>query len=155
MIYCNIINLNLNEIKDNYIKLLRHLTDAPDIPLKTFINNIHDISQIGKIIVCHLDNCIVGAGTIIYETKLIHGGKKVGHIEDLVVDPEHRGKGIASIILKMLIEDSKNNDCYKVILDCNYESIDFYEKNGLTHKNAQMTYYHNNLSESQPRDHFK
>jgi glucosamine-phosphate N-acetyltransferase len=155
MIYCNILNLNLKEIKDNYIKLLCHLTDAPDIPLKTFINNIHDICQNGKIIVCHVNNRIIGTGTIIYETKIIHGGKKVGHIEDVVVDPEYRGKGIASYIINMLMDDSKHNNCYKVILDCNDDTIPFYEKHGFSHKNAQMSYYHNNLSESHPLDHFK
>jgi glucosamine-phosphate N-acetyltransferase len=153
MIYCNILNLNLNEVVDEYVNLLKNLTEAPNISLNTFINNIHDISQMGKIIVCHIDNKIIGTGTIIYEPKIIHGGKKVGHIEDVVVSPEYRGQHIATTILKMLIEDSKRNDCYKVILDCNYNNIPFYEKNGFINKNTQMT-YHNNLSESQPLDHF-
>jgi glucosamine-phosphate N-acetyltransferase len=154
MIYCDILELNLNTIKDDYMTLLQQLTTAPDISLKLFINNIHDICQSGKIIVCHIDNKIIATGTILYETKIIHGGKKVGHIEDIVVDQEYRCKGIANQILKLLIEDSTKNNCYKVILDCNYDNIQFYEKNGFTHKNAQMTYYHNNLSESQPLDHF-
>jgi glucosamine-phosphate N-acetyltransferase len=135
------------------MNLLRQLTDAPDIPLKLFINNIRDICQSGKIFVCHIENKIIGTGTILYETKIIHGGKKVGHIEDVVVDSTYRGKGIASEIIKLLIEDSKK-ECYKVILDCNYDTIQFYEKNGLTHKSAQMTYYHNNLSDNHPLDHF-
>ena len=153
MIYCNILNLKLNEIVDDYVNLLKNLTEAPDIPLNLFINNIHDISQMGKIIVCHIDNKIIGTGTIIYEPKIIHGGKKVGHIEDVVVSPEYRGLRVATTILKMLIEDSRTNDCYKVILDCNNDNIPFYEKIGFINKNAQMT-YHNNLSESQPLDHF-
>jgi len=153
MLYCDILELNLNIIQDNYMNLLRELTEAPDIPLKLFINHIHDICQTGKIIVCYDDNKVVGTGTILYETKIIRGGKKVGHIEDIVVTSKYRGKGIASEILKRLIEDSKINDCYKVILDCSYETIKFYEKNGLTHKSAQMVYYHNNLSESHPLDH--
>jgi glucosamine-phosphate N-acetyltransferase len=153
MKYCNILNLNLNEVVDEYVNLLKNLTEAPNISLNTFINNIHDISQMGKIIVCHIDNKIIGTGTIIYEPKIIHGGKKVGHIEDVVVSPEYRGQHIATTILKMLIEDSKRNDCYKVILDCNYNNIPFYEKMGFINKNTQMT-YHNNLSESHPLDHF-
>ena len=134
MLYCEILELNLNTIKDEYMILLKQLTDAPDIPLNKFINNIHDISEIGKIIVCHIDNKIIGTGTIIYEPKIIHGGKKVGHIEDVVVSPEYRGQHIATTILKMLIEDSKQNNCYKVILDCNSDNIKFYEKNGFIHK---------------------
>lgn len=153
MLYCDILELNLNTIKDDYMTLLQQLTEAPDIPLELFVNNIHDICQTGKIIVCHIDNKIIATGTILYETKIIHGGKKVGHIEDIVVDEAYRGKGIASQILKLLIEDSKTN-CYKVILDCNKDTIHFYEKNGFSHKSAQMAYYHNNLSDSHPLDHF-
>ena len=148
MIYCNILNLNLLEIKDDYIKLLRNLTEAPDMSLKTFINNIHDICQNGKIFVCHVNNRVIGTGTIVYESKIIHGGKKVGHIEDIVVDPEYRGHGIASYIIKMLIDDSTHNDCYKVILDCNYDTIPFYEKQGFMHKNAQMSYHNKILNVS-------
>jgi glucosamine-phosphate N-acetyltransferase len=152
MLYCDILDLNLNVIKDDYIRLLQQLTTAPDIPLQLFINNIHDICQSGKIIVCHIDNKIIATGTILYETKIIHGGKKVGHIEDIIVDQAYRGKGIASQILKRLIEEAK--DCYKVILDCNKDNIKFYENNGFIQKSVQMAYYHNNLSESQPLDHF-
>ena len=125
MLYCDILEVNLNTIKDDYIRLLQQLTTAPDIPLKLFINHIHDICQSGKIIVCHIENKIIATGTILYETKIIHGGKKVGHIEDVVVDQAYRGKGIASQIIKRLIEDSKQNDCYKVILDCNNDNIKF------------------------------
>jgi glucosamine-phosphate N-acetyltransferase len=143
MLYCDILELNLNTIKNDYIRLLQQLTTAPDIPLQLFINNIHDICQSGKIIVCQVDNKIIATGTILYETKIIHGGKKVGHIEDIVVDQAYRGKGIASQILKRLIEDAK--DCYKVILDCNKDNIHFYEKNGFVQKNVQMTYTANEL----------
>lgn len=144
MIYCNILDFNLNEIKNDYLELLSYLTNTPPITLNTFVDNIHNISEIGKIIVCHSDNKIIGTGTIIYEPKIIHGGQNVGHIEDVVVNQEYRGQGIASEIIKILIDDSKKNNCYKVILDCDYNNIDFYEKNGLTHKGAQMAYYHNN-----------
>lgn len=153
MLYCDILKLNLNAIKDDYIRLLQQLTTAPDIPLQLFINNIHEICQSGKIIVCHIDNKIIATGTILYETKIIHGGKKVGHIEDIVVDQAYRGKGIASQILKRLIEEAKQKDCYKVVLDCNKDNIKFYENNGFIQKSVQMA-YHNNLSESQPLDHF-
>ena len=142
--YCNILDLNLNEIKDDYIELLSCLTDTPNISLQQFIENIHDISDIGKIFVCHINNKIIGTGTIIYEPKIIHGGKKVGHIEDIVVNREYRGQGVASEIIQQLIAHSKENNCYKVILDCNYDNIEFYKKNGLTHRGAQMAIYHNN-----------
>ena len=142
--YCNILDLNLNEIKDDYIELLTNLTDAPNISLQKFTENIHDISAIGKIIVCCYNKKLIGSGTIIYEPKIIHGGQNVGHIEDIVVNREYRNNGIASEIIQLLVDDSKDNNCYKVILDCHYSNIPFYEKNGLSHKGAQMAIYHNN-----------
>jgi glucosamine-phosphate N-acetyltransferase len=142
--YCNILDLNLNEIKDDYIGLLSYLTDTPNISLQTFTENIHDISTIGKIIVCCDASKVIGTGTIIYEPKIIHGGQNVGHIEDVVVNREYRGIGIASEIIQQLIADSKEKNCYKVILDCHFSTIPFYEKNGLIHKGAQMAIYHNN-----------
>ena len=140
-VYCNILELSLNEIKDDYLELLSYLTDTPSISLQTFVDNIHEISNIGKILVCHQNKKVVGSATILYEPKIIHGGKSVGHIEDVVVNSEHRGHGIASELVRLLIADSKQNNCYKVILDCNYSNIEFYEKNGLNHRGAQMAYY--------------
>ena len=144
MIYCNILDLNINEIKDDYLELLSCLTETPQITLNKFTENLHEISTIGKIIVCHENKKIIGTGTIIYEPKIIHGGKYVGHIEDIVVNTEYRGNGIASELIRLLMKDSKENNCYKVILDCDYSNIEFYERNGLSHNGAQMAYYHNN-----------
>ena len=74
-------------------------------------------------------NEIVGYGSIIYETK-IRGGK-VGHIEDIIVKKEHRGKSIGKIIIDYLIQNSIQKKCYKVSLVCKENNIGFYEKCGL------------------------
>jgi len=44
------------------------LTDTPPIELNTFVNNIHGISEMGKIIVCRDDAKVIGTGTIIYKS---------------------------------------------------------------------------------------
>jgi len=72
---------------------------------------------------------IVGYGSIVYETK-IRGGK-VGHIEDIVVKREHRGKNIGKKIIDSLIQNSRKKKCYKVSLVCKENNIGFYEKCGL------------------------
>jgi glucosamine-phosphate N-acetyltransferase len=132
-------------IKNQYINLLSHLTSTYDLTLELFNANIKKIFKMGLIIVCitRTDEGIklIGSGTILIEPKIIHGGRSVGHIEDVVVHPFYRGKGIAQTILNMLVEYSKEK-CYKVILNCNPNMEQFYNKVGFDKKCIQMSLLH-------------
>ena len=136
--YCKKNKDNIKNIKSEYINLLSMLTYAPDIPTKDFIKNIQKIDKIGKIIICYHNNMIIGSGTIIFEPKLIHGCQCVGHIEDIIVHKDYRSKGIAKNILDKIINLSYNNNCYKVILNCKEELVDFYIKAGFEKKGIEM-----------------
>ena len=83
-----------------------------------------------KILVAEEDNFIVGTVRLFMEPKFYHGGQAVAHIEDVATHPAHFGKGIASILIKRAVEIAKENNCYKVILDCLDEVVGFYEKLG-------------------------
>jgi len=132
-------------IKNQYIQLLSYLTSTYDLTLELFNENIKKIFTMGLIIVCitRTDEGIklIGSGTILVETKIIHGGKSVGHIEDIVVHPLYRGRGIAQTILNMLVEYSKKK-CYKVILNCNPNMEQFYNRVGFDKKCIQMSLLH-------------
>lgn len=136
---------NIEDIKCQYLQLLSFLTETPDITTKEFINQIIKISEIGDTMICYFKDTpkitILGSGTIIYEPKIIHGCKNVGHIEDIVVHEKYRAHGIAKKILEKLAELANNKNCYKVILDCKKDLIPFYEKNGFSQNNYQMTKY--------------
>ena len=80
------------------------------------------------IAVAELDGKIVGATTLFIESKFIHDGGLVGHIEDVVVNKEYQGQKIGEKIMKYLIEIAKNRGCYKTILDCTDDVKPFYEK---------------------------
>jgi glucosamine-phosphate N-acetyltransferase len=123
--------------------LLSQLTEAPPIDTNLFIDNICTISTMGSIIICYQEApfSILGSGTVIYEPKLIHGGKSVGHIEDIVVHDRYRSHGIAKNILNKLTELAKEHNCYKVILDCRDDLITFYEKNQFSHNGNQLSKY--------------
>lgn len=82
------------------------------------------------IAVAEVDGKIVGSTTLIIESKFIHNGGVVGHIEDVVVNKEFQGKKIGAKIMKYLIEIAKNRGCYKTILDCTDDIKPFYEKLG-------------------------
>ncbi|ELP93368.1 glucosamine 6-phosphate N-acetyltransferase, putative [Entamoeba invadens IP1] len=85
---------------------------------------------------------IVTMGTLLVESKFIHGGSNVGHIEDIVVSQEYRGLDLGKVLITTLLEIGKIEKCYKVILDCNDKVLKFYEKCGLTkHGNCMAHYY--------------
>jgi len=147
----------VEDIKSQYLCLLSFLTDTPNISTEDFINQIYEISKMGDILVCYHSNVedtsanldiasiasitIIGSGTILYEPKIIHGCKKVGHIEDIVVHNNYRSKGIAKHILDRLIHMSNSHNCYKVILDCKSDLVSFYEQNSFENKGVQMAKY--------------
>lgn len=144
---------NIEDIKCQYLQLLSFLTDTPNITTKEFLYQINEISKMGDIFICYVYHIssksiksiknitILGSGTIIYEPKIIHGCKKVGHVEDIVVHENYRTHGIGKNIIKKLIDIANEKKCYKVILDCKQPLIPFYEKIGFKQNNYQMTKY--------------
>ena len=55
------------------------------------------------------------------------------YLEDLFVEPEHRGKGFGKTLLNEVIAISKSRNCGRVewsVLDWNAPAIDFYKKMG-------------------------
>ena len=134
----------LQHVIDSYFSLLSHLTVAPVVSVETFRKCITEIIDSGVILVAYTIEdgriFIHGTATLLYETKLIHGCKKVGHIEDVVVSPDYRGQGIAKYLIRSLVQLASAS-CYKVILDCTEDLIPFYEKCYFEHKGVQMAHY--------------
>jgi len=85
---------------------------------------------------------VVGAVTLLIETKFIHGGGKVGHIEDVVVNKEYQRKGIGEKIVMYLVRYAKEQGCYKTILDCSSDLKPFYEKIGFKQNADALRYDH-------------
>jgi glucosamine-phosphate N-acetyltransferase len=81
---------------------------------------------------------IVGSATLLIEQKFIHNGGKAGHIEDVVTRKGYEGKGIGKEILNELIKIARDNECYKIILDCDEKLIKFYEKIGFKKNSIMM-----------------
>ena len=134
-------------IKLKYLDLLTQLTQVSIYNDETFISLVNNIFKMGSIIVCYKnspmtpDFDIVASGTIIIEPKIIRGGKPVGHIEDIVTSSSYRGKGLGQDILELLIQEGREKNCYKIILDCVEKLESFYSKNGFKKKGLQMSLY--------------
>jgi len=152
----NIYYTNLNEfvannldkievIKNKYLNLLSMLTITTDLDSKVFINILDNINKNSLIYIAYINDVnnfnIIGTGTILIENKFIHGGMNVGHIEDIVVHTSYRKMGISQTILEKLKEFAKNNNCYKIILDCKESVSNVYKKNNFEVNGLQMSYY--------------
>jgi len=75
------------------------------------------------------------------EKKFIHDFSLYCHIEDIIVKNEFKGKGYGTLLMKKMIDICKQKRCYKMLLDCDIQLIQFYEKCGFTNSGFQMTIY--------------
>ena len=60
------------------------------------------------------DERVVASGTVFFENKFLHGLGVVGHIEDIAVAPDQKGKRMGLRILDALVFAAKERGCYKV-----------------------------------------
>lgn len=106
-----------------YFELLTQLSKIKKCSLEVFLFYLDNIKKNNnhKIFVIEDNNKIIGNITVILEQKFIRGCKKVGHIEDVVVHKDYRGKGLTRKLLNYVINYCKKNNCYKIILDCSEE----------------------------------
>lgn len=138
--------VKIENIKEQYLLLLSNLSVTDYIETNLFEENINKISKMGTIVVGFIkdssDNIeLIASGTILIEPKIIRKGQSVGHIEDIVVAPHMRNRGISQKILNILKRFAKESNCYKVILDCYEEVNNVYKKNGFKIKGIQMAEY--------------
>jgi glucosamine-phosphate N-acetyltransferase len=136
-----------DKIINSYIQLIQQLSNTTKYNIDKFNKNLEQIHKSGIIyIACNNlpnddDFIIVGSGTCYLEPKIIHDYMNVGHIEDIVVDTNFRGQGIAQNILNNLKKYAQNNNCYKIILDCNEDLVKMYSKYEYNVKGVQMAIY--------------
>jgi glucosamine-phosphate N-acetyltransferase len=124
--------LKKEDIWNGFLKSLDSLKPASNIE-KSKAESIFEKINTNPdhiIAVAELDGKIVGSTTLIIESKFIHDGGLVGHIEDVVVDKEFQGQKIGEKIMIYLIEITKKRGCYKTILNCTEDVKPFYEKLG-------------------------
>jgi glucosamine-phosphate N-acetyltransferase len=81
---------------------------------------------------------VVGTASLVVELKFIHGGGRVGHLEDVAVRNSARNRGVGSALVKHVIDDARRLGCYKVILNCFPERVSFYERLGFHYHDHGM-----------------
>ena len=127
------------DINDVFI-LLNQLKkiDLENIDRKKAWNDFNSNTSSNSIVGIY-NNRIVAYGSVVIENKI--RGEVAGHIEDIVVDSEVRGKMVGVSLIKELIEISKRKGCYRITLFCNEKLVNFYSRNGFKVNNIIMKKY--------------
>lgn len=137
--------LEMTDYNKSYLQLLSQLTQIDPSKIsqqifEKFVTNLESTDN-HKIFVIEDNNKIIATITILVESKLIRNMGKVGHIEDVVVDSKYRLHGIGKQIISYAISYAKSKGCYKCILDCDENNINFYAKNQMKQKGVCMAKY--------------
>ncbi|MEM3007608.1 MAG: GNAT family N-acetyltransferase [Candidatus Nitrosotenuis sp.] len=133
-----------SDIDKGFLESLDSLRKASDLDRQKAKSILKKLNQNPNhvIFVAVQGDRVIGSTTLLIEQKFIHGGGKVGHIEDVVVNRQHQGKGIGEMIIKHVLDYAKKEGCYKTILDCDDKVKPFYEKLGFVHHSNGMRYNH-------------
>jgi len=128
-----------NNDYESYLQLIKEFrnTDFSQTAFNIILEKIRNYSEIW---VVEEDGNLIGSGKIIFEDKFIYNISCVGHIEEIIVSEKHRNKGIGKKIIDKLKESAKNRGCYKVILVCSDDVVDFYLKCGMEVRGHHLSY---------------
>ena len=83
---------------------------------------------------------IIGTCTVHLQKKIIRNGGLAAYIEDVVIRESYRGKNIGSDLIKKAIDFAKSKGCYKIVLSCFPNRVNFYERNGFYEESILMRY---------------
>ena len=135
--------LQLEDYHRGFLQLLEQLTtvQADSITFDDFKSQYNKVRSTVYVVHDKELDLIIGTGSILIEHKYIHKLGSVGHIEDIVVDKKFRQRGLGKKIIDCLINIATNNNCYKVILDCDITNTSYYEHIGFVNKGNFMAKY--------------
>lgn len=130
-----------------YFELLAQLTVAEKCEFSAWKEKLQEITKIGNMDIVVIEHKqtkkVVGSITLIYEPKFIRGLGYVCHIEDFVIDENHRKSRLGTVMLEISQSISQIKKCYKIILDCADKVQGFYEKFGFDARSKGMALYLN------------
>jgi GNAT superfamily N-acetyltransferase len=88
----------------------------------------------GFVLVCEIDGIIQGMVLILFTISTVLGSK-VAILEDMIVSPDFRGKGLGTRLVKQAIESSIDKGCGRITLLTDHDNSvahRFYSKCGFT-----------------------
>ena len=89
-------------------------------------------SPVFKVLLAEIDGVVVGFALYFFVWSTWRG-RKCLHLEDLFVEPDHRGKGVGLALMRALAKEAVDAGCARFVwqvLGWNKPAIDFYERLG-------------------------
>ena len=124
--------LDILDFHKGYLDLLNQLkptmTNYDFVKFKDIFMEIYE-NKNHKIFVVECNKKIIASATVMIETKFIYNGLKLAHIEDVIVDINHRKKGYGNALIKHCISYAKQQGCCKIGLCSKPLATALYEKN--------------------------
>lgn len=138
--------LEVEDFDKGYLECLKNLTTVGDISKRQYVEQFEKMIRSGNyysiVIIDTSSSKVVASATLAVELKFIHACGSLGHIEDVVVSPDQRGRNLGRILVRQLSYLATKLGCYKITLDCDPSNQGFYEKCGLEKNGLQMVRYH-------------
>lgn len=91
-----------------------------------------------RIRVAEHDGRVVAVGTLVIEPKFFRRAPYAGHIEDVVVDAQHRGQGVCRRVLDDLLQLAHASGCYRATLNCSETNVGLYRNLGFDQAGSCM-----------------
>lgn len=118
----------LEELTD--VRLTKH--EAAKVLLTLRKNKTH------RVLVALRGGAVVGTASLLVEQKFIHGGCRVGHIEDVAVDMKAQRAGVGTKLVRRAVSVARRAGCYRCVLDCSDSVAPFYERMGFKRHGLEM-----------------
>lgn len=134
----NIRKINMFDIINK--KFLETYKRVNKIDVKYPISELQDYYRkepFTDIYVYEEDGIIVGTVTLKIDIRL---ERKFARIEDVAVRKENEGKGIATKLIKHILNVIKNQNYYKVIVTCSENMESFYKRLGFKQNGIVMRF---------------
>lgn len=98
------------------------------------------LKQTSGIFVLDISGEVVGFVKYMQEQKFSPDKQYLGHLEDLFIKDEMRGRGYGIQLAQYCLGYLKRNDCYKIVLTCEEHLCDFYRKVGFIKQKYSMEF---------------
>jgi len=118
------------------------LAHAVDFDIADLREHLFGAKKYAEVLLAEEGGAVVGFALFFHNYSTFHGKPGV-YLEDLFVEPAHRGKGHGKALLRALARLAVERDCARVewsVLNWNEPSIEFYKALGATPMNEWTVY---------------
>ena len=132
-----------NDYYKGYLELLSQLTHTPELTFKQFSLILQQNRKSSTIVVVYnkAEDKVIGNFKLLFDFKFTRGGAITAHLEEVVIDLNHRSKGIGKILMSLALDLAEKQGCYKIVGTTKNDKIGFYEKCGMDKKGIAFYKY--------------